>query len=151
VRWSTLCPRLAFPPRRRFGPRRAVVLEPLTLTLDDGRAITVPRGMLTDGRSGPVCAIMGGPYETPYLPAYLVHDYLCYRAQMWGPGDMRATVRRRADDLLRACLVDLGAWRATAAAVWAGVRAGAWASRRAPTLAAVPLLDPDDVGRAFAR
>jgi len=99
----------------------------------EGRRNIAHHGLLTDGRSGKIgYYIIGSPFRTPYLEAYVVHDWWCAKAKTLKDA-ARTQLRLRADVQLRdETLVALGACRANRVVTYAAVRAHAWRHRNDP-------------------
>lgn len=69
----------------------AVLTEPFSVDIPSVGTITVPVGYETDGRSIPrgLWWLTGHPFEGRYLPAAVVHDWLCDAARQQGNYGLR--------------------------------------------------------------
>ena len=92
-------------------------------------------GLFTDGRSGECFYyVIGTPYKTKYLRAYIIHDWYCAKAKLL-PLAERARLRLACDKQLRdETLKALGAgwWRR--AWTYIAVRAHAFKHRNEPVV-----------------
>lgn len=61
----------------------ATLVEPMRVEVAPIGSIEVPAGFSTDGRSIPwwLWSLSGGRFEPRYLPAAIVHDWLCDEAR----------------------------------------------------------------------
>ena len=107
----------------------AVLLEDLTYIDRRSRRHTAHRGEITDGGSIPrfFWRVAGPPFQSPLLPAYIIHDHYCTRAadlkKDW-PAEYHQ-LRLEGDELLREMAEVLGASRIKCWYLYRAVRIGA--------------------------
>jgi hypothetical protein len=111
-------------PKKFYDGRHAVLLQDFRY-LVNGEIRFVPTGLLFDGGTIPrfLWEEVGGPFEY-YVPAYIVHDWMCRLANA-APKKDYARLREEADDLFYFSLIALGCPRTKAKMMWLAVRAAA--------------------------
>jgi hypothetical protein len=93
-----------------------------------GRAITVPKGFLTDGASVPQFLWSMFPAWGSYSRAALVHDYLCYRLHEGVPHPEGKT-RKDADKIFAEAMKVCGTGSLIRFVMYVGVRIGEYQGR----------------------
>ena len=116
--------------RHEPGAKKAVLQRDFHYIDQDGIKYTAPAGMPTDGGSIPVFfyRTISPPFASPFLPAYIIHDFYCDRARhLWEEGDIDGAkkLRKEADQLFREMLLHLGCPKWKAWVMYRGVRIGA--------------------------
>ena len=108
----------------------ALLLNPVMFRDSKDHMHTAHPGLFTDGRSGKIgYYIIGSPFRTEYLEAYILHDWYCAKAKLLEP-ELRAIVRDAADLQLRnETLPALGAGLPRRVATYRAVRWHAWCHR----------------------
>ena len=85
------------------------LLKPYLYTTKDGSAIIVPKGYITNGADIPrFFWRIYPPFSPEYMPAVIVHDYLCDIADSMTDKENRADAFKFADDVFREILLKLG-------------------------------------------
>lgn len=62
----------------RTGREVALLLQNLVWIRADGTTVVIPAGFVCDGATVPrvVWSLVGGPFDGPYLPGAILHDFL---------------------------------------------------------------------------
>lgn len=103
-----------------IGKDRYRLLTPYIYTTEKGGMIAVPKGYETNGADIPrFFWRLYPPFSPEYLPAVIVHDYLCDEAEKAG-NDKR--LFRVADDVFREILLKLGISKIKVALFYRAVR-----------------------------
>jgi len=106
----------------------AIVLNSFSYVDEAGRKHYVQRGLITDGGSIGVFfrRVMGCPFRSPYLLAFIVHDMYSQRARDIGNifNKQRRRLRKSADVLFLEMVHFLGAGVLKRQAFFRGVRVG---------------------------
>lgn len=103
-----------------IGKDRYRLLKPYIYTTDKGGVIVVPKGYLTNGADIPrFFWRLYPPFSPEYLPAVIVHDYLCDEAEQKGNDKQ---LYRLADDVFREILFKLGVSKIKASLFYRAVR-----------------------------
>ena len=103
-----------------IGKDRYSLLEPYIYNTNKGGVIVVPKGYLTNGADIPrIFWRLYPPFSPEYMPAVVVHDYLCDEAEQNG-NDKR--LYRVADDVFREILIKLGVSKIKSSLFYRAVR-----------------------------
>jgi len=111
------------------GEQKATLTRSFWYVDKDGVTYTAHAGLLTDGGSIPrfFYRLIGPPYASPYLAAYIVHDAICANSEhLARDGDLKDAqmLRKEADELFYEMLRYLGCPLIKAKAMYRGVRIG---------------------------
>lgn len=106
-----------------IGKDRYRLLKAYVYTTDKGGVIAVPKGYLTNGADIPrLFWRLYPPFSPEYLPAVIVHDYLCDEADAMIDKACRKRAFLFADDVFREILFKLGVSRLKTTIFYKAVR-----------------------------
>ena len=99
------------------------LLKPYMYSTNAGSAIIVPKGYITNGADIPrFFWRLYPPFSPEYLPAVIIHDYLCDEADAMIDKADRKRAFLFADDVFREILLKLGVSRIRATIFYKAVR-----------------------------
>ena len=85
------------------------LLKPYLYTTNSGSAVVVPKGYTTNGADIPrFFWRLYPPFSPEYIPAVIIHDYLCDTAESMIDKEGMANAFKFADDVFREILLKLG-------------------------------------------
>ena len=114
---------------------RAILGRSFTYIDVDGVKYTAHPPMPTDGGSVPkfFYRVIGPPFASPYLAAYIIHDWLCREAEKLAVNGFyyeAVVTRKEADLLFKEMLSFLGCNRVKVRAMYRAVRFGSGSLRK---------------------
>lgn len=99
------------------------LLKPYMYSTNAGSAIIVPKGYITNGADIPrLFWRLYPPFSPEYMPAVIIHDYLCDVADAMIDKADRKRAFLFADDVFREILLKLGVSRVRATIFYKAVR-----------------------------
>lgn len=113
------------------GKPYATLRYGFSYTDKQGKTHRASSGMITDGLTVPrfFWRVIGAPMLNRFLPAAIIHDHYCWKAQTL-EGEDRKSLRRNGDKLFKEICRRLGAGRIRAWILYKAVRAGSNLSQR---------------------